>query len=169
MPPVPYFQSDQVNKYAGGIMRDFAPLLESTQNNQFLLNLIQFNFEYFPVEDHMREHPWEVDVHQFRIIGKPDEQGEPTPEGIHHDDDDFNVIHLMQRTNVVGGVNGVYDNDKKMLASTTLSDFMDSVFVWDPYVMHGVTPIHPKDSDSPSIRDVMVIGYNAKPDLQRPG
>ncbi len=45
---------------------------------------------------------------------------------------------------------------------------MDTVLVWDPYVMHGVTPIHPKKPGEPAIRDVLVIGYNYRPDLKRP-
>ncbi|NOH10061.1 MAG: 2OG-Fe dioxygenase family protein [Chloroflexi bacterium] len=168
MPPAHYFQSTETNTYAGGIKRHFAPLTEEFSKNKFLLDLIKFNFQYFPVEVQLTEQAWEVDVHQFRIIGKKDEEGQPTPEGIHHDGDDFNVIHLMQRKNVKGGENKVYDNEKNLLASTTLTDFMDSVFVWDPYVMHGVSPIYPEDSTQPAIRDVMVIGYNSKPDLQRP-
>lgn len=168
MPPVAYLQSAEVNTYAGGIKRDFAPLTEATTENKFLRSIIKFNFQNFPVDDQQAEQAWEVDVHQFRIVGTQEEGGEPTPEGIHHDGDDFNVIHLMQRNNVKGGVSGVYDNDKNMLASGTLSELMDSVYVWDPYVMHGVSPIYPVDSSKPAIRDIIVIGYNSKTDLQRP-
>lgn len=168
MPPAAYVQSAEINRYAGGISREFAPLLEQTSKNNFLLNLIKSNFQHFPVEEQSAGQPWEVDVHQFRIIGTKDEEGQPTPEGIHHDGDDFNVIHLMQRKNVKGGVNGIYDTEKNLIADTTLNELMDSVFVWDPYVMHGVTPIYPENPAQPSIRDVLVIGYNSKPDLQRP-
>ncbi|MEK6221957.1 MAG: 2OG-Fe dioxygenase family protein [Chloroflexota bacterium] len=168
LPPADYFQSAETNTYAGGVSRQFEPLLEETSSNQFLHNLIKLNFQQFPVESHMTNQPWEIDVHQFRIIGTKGEEGEPTPEGIHHDDDEFNVIHLMKRENAKGGKNGVYDNEKNLIASTTLEQFMDSVFVWDPHVMHGVSPIYPEDSTKPAIRDVMVIGYNFKPDLQRP-
>lgn len=97
-----------------------------------------------------------------------DEQGEPTPEGLHHDGDDFNVIHLIRRQNATGGKSTVCDNDRNLLASCTLRQPMDSVLVWDPHVMHGVTPIHPENQSEPAIRDVLVIGYNYRPDLRRP-
>lgn len=168
LPPAPYFQSAGINTYAGGVERQFAPLLNETFNNQFLRELIKFNFRQFPIDNQMANHPWEIDIHQFRIIASQDEQGEPTPEGMHHDGDDFNAIHLIQRQNANGGVNSIYDNDRQLLASTTLSQTMDSVIVWDPHVMHGVTPIHPQNTAEAAIRDVLVIGYNHRPDLKRP-
>lgn len=166
--PALYFQAAEINTYAGGIERKFAPLFESTLTNQFLHELIQFNFRQFPVDSRIAHQPWEVDVHQFRIVATQDEQGEPTPEGIHHDGDDFNAIHLIQRQNATGGINTVYDNDRNPLTSCVLRQPMDSVLVWDPHVMHGVTPIHPENPLRPAIRDVLVIGYNYSPDLKPP-
>jgi hypothetical protein len=166
--PAPYFQSAGINTYAGGIERRFAPLLDATRTNKFLHELIKFNFRQFPVDIQMAHQPWEIDVHQFRIIATQNEQGEPTPEGIHHDGDDFNAIHLIRRQNTTGGINTVYDNDRNPLASITLIQPMDSVLVWDPHVMHGVTPIHPKKPTESAIRDVLVIGYNHCPELKRP-
>lgn len=168
LPPAPYFQSAGINTYAGGLERHFAPLLDATLTNQFLHQLIKFNFRQFPVDSQMTHHPWEIDVHQFRIVATQDEEGEPTPEGIHHDGDDFNAIHLIRRQNATGGKSTVYDNDRNPLANSTLSQPMDSVLVWDPHVMHGVTPIHPQNPAESAIRDVLVIGYNHRPNLKRP-
>ncbi len=155
-----YYQSPDVNRYAGGIDRQFAPLRDSTVANPFLRELIRFDFSQFPVAGWEDVRTWTVDIHMFRIIGQPDEVGEPTPEGIHHDGDEFNAVHLVQRQNVVGGVSGVYDNDRCLLQSVTLRESMDSLILWDPHVMHGVSPIRPKTSGQPAIRDVLVIGYN---------
>ncbi|MFK7801230.1 MAG: 2OG-Fe dioxygenase family protein [Anaerolineae bacterium] len=166
LPPAPYFQSAETNSYAGGIDRQFAYLEEETGTNQFLHELIKFTFRQFPVTDEMFENPWEIDVHQFRIVSSEAELGEPTPEGIHHDDDDFNAIYLVRRDNVSGGVNSVYDNQRNPLASLTLSQPMDSVLVWDPHVMHGVSSIYPTDPKRQGIRDVLVIGYNHNPGLE---
>ncbi len=166
LPPSHYFQSSEVNRYAGGIERKFVPLSDTTLSNQFLHELIKFDFKQFPVNNPMSSQAWEIDIHQFRIVASPDEQGEPTPEGIHHDGDDFNVIHLVSRKNATGGVSTIYDNDRKKLASCTLQQPMDSIMVWDPYVMHGVTPIQPDNPHVPAIRDVIVIGYNFRPGLK---
>ncbi len=163
-----YIQSREINTYAGGIAREFAPLVDTTLTNQFLHELIKFNFRQFPVDSSRTHQPWEIDVHQFRIVASQDEQGQPTPEGIHHDGDDFNCIHLIGRQNATCGINTVYDNDLKPLTSCTLLQPMDSIMVWDPHVMHGVTPIHPENPSESAIRDVLVIGYNHRPDLKRP-
>lgn len=165
---VSYIQSHEINTYAGGIAREFAPLLDATLTNQFLHNLIKFNFQQFPVDSSMTLLPWEIDVHQFRIVASEDEQGQPTPEGIHHDGDDFNCIHLIGRQNAKGGVNTVYDNDRNPLKSSTLLQPMDSIIVWDPHVMHGVTSIKPENPSESAIRDVLVIGYNYRPNHKRP-
>ncbi len=156
----PYYQSRDINHYAGGIDRRFAPLRDSTVTNRFLLELIRFDFSQFPIDGWKSIRTWTVDVHLFRIIGRPDEVGEPTPEGIHHDGDEFDAVHLVQRRNAVGGVSGVYDNDQCPLKSLTLRKSMDSLMLWDPHVMHGVSPIRPSAPEQPAIRDVLVIGYN---------
>lgn len=155
-----YFQSVDVNQYAGGIQRDFAPLDKEIAEGSFLKSLIEANFKNFPSSPQSLKRAWRVDIHQFRIIGRKHEGGEPTPEGIHQDGDEFNVIHLISRQNVQGGLNSIYDTEKSLLTSTVLEDFMDSAYVWDPYVMHGVSPIHPKDESAEAIRDVLVIGFN---------
>ncbi len=128
--------------------------------NRFLRELIRFDFNQFPVEGWQAVRTWTVDVHLFRIIGQPEEAGEPTPEGVHHDGDEFNAVHLVQRRNAVGGVSGIYDNDRCLLESLTLRESMDSLILWDPHVMHGVSAIRPEVPGQPAIRDVLIIGYN---------
>ncbi|NOX92077.1 MAG: 2OG-Fe dioxygenase family protein [Gammaproteobacteria bacterium] len=167
-PPTPYFQSSELNSYAGGIERKFAPLLDSTLRNPFLHNLIKFNFRQLPVSPKKARQPWKLDVHQIRVMGTPDVAGLPTPEGIHHDENDFVCMHLISRKNAVGGVSTIYDNDRNPLESCTLSQSMDSMIVWDPQVMHGVSPILPENPGKQAIRDTLLIGYSHEPDLERP-
>ena len=92
-----------LNSYASGIQRNLAHLKGSTLTNPFLHALIKFNFRYFPLDSAMAEQSWHVDVHQIRIIATANEEGEPTPEGIHHDENDFICMHLANRQNIVGG------------------------------------------------------------------
>ncbi len=40
--------------------------------------------------------------------------------------------------------------------------------IWDPHMMHGISPIHPKNPDKQAIRDTLLIGYSYVPDLKRP-
>ncbi len=167
-PPTPYFQSSDLNSYAGGIERNFAPLLDSTLQNPFLHSLIKFNFRQLPVSLKESRQPWKLDVHQVRVIGTPDVVGLPTPEGIHHDENDFVCIHLISRKNAIGGISTIYDNERNPLESCTLDQSMDSMIVWDPKVMHGVSPILPENPDEQAIRDTLLIGYSHEPALERP-
>lgn len=165
---MPYFQPSEINSYAGGIQREFASLLDSTLTNIFLHELIKINFRQFPVSIDMAHKPWKIDVHEIRIVATMDESGEPTPEGIHHDENDFGCIHLVNYKNAVGGISTAYDNNRNPLESCTLQRPMDSVMIWDPYVMHSTSTIHPKKPDKKSIRDTLLIGYSYVPDLKRP-
>jgi hypothetical protein len=168
LPHIPYFQEKKLNSYAGGLQREFAQLKESTLENPFLHELIKFNFRQFPLDDGMTEEVWHVDVHLIRIVASPDEVGEPTPEGIHHDENDFICMHLAKRQNTTGGINTIYTNDRSPLQSSTLNNPMDSVIIWDPRVMHGVSPIMPQDPTQLAVRDMLLIGYNYRPELERP-
>ena len=163
-----YFQSAKLNGYAGGIDRKFEPVLESTLTNPFLQALIHFDFRQLPIESGAETHPWRVDLHQVRIIGSNQEAGEPTPEGIHHDGEEFVCIHMAKRVNVIGGESHVYDNDSKLLESHTLRHPMDSMILWDPHVMHTVDPIRPENPGELAIRDVLLIGFDPAPDLEQP-
>ena len=167
-PEIPYFQPSEINTYAGGIERKFAPLLDSTLTNDFLHELIKFNFKQFPVSQKMAQEAWKIDVHQIRIVATMDEAGEPAPEGIHHDENDFGCIHLVKYENAIGGVSTAYDNDRNPLESCTLRQPMDSMIIWDPHMMHAISPIHPKRSDKQAIRDTLLIGYSYAPDLKKP-
>ncbi len=155
--PTPYFQPAEINKYAGDIDRKFESLKSKTMNNPFLQELIQFDFRQLPVSQKEKCEPWMVDIHQIRTVATAVENGEPTPEGIHHDENDFVWIHLIKRKNITGGDSGIYSNDQKLLASCILQKNMDSIVLWDPKVMHGVTSMHPKDRAKNAIRGVMEL------------
>jgi hypothetical protein len=163
-----YFQASELNSYAGGIQRHLAYLKDSTLNNQFLHELINMNFKQFPLSGEMANNSWKVDIHQIRILASADEVGEPTPEGIHHDENEFVVMHLIKRHNILDGINTIYNNDKQPLESVTLNQPMDSLVVWDPHVMHGVSAIRPDNENEIAFRDILLIGYTYAPDLSRP-
>ena len=168
LPSDSYFQSLEINPYAGGIDRHFAPLRPPAVRNEFLHELLRLFFRQLPIESDQLSHPWLVDIHQIRITATPGEQGEPSPEGPHHDGEEFGVIQVVQRRNVAGGVSTVYTNDGEPVSSCTLREPMDTLIVWDPHVQHGVSPIHPVDPDQPALRDTLLIGYDPRPQLERP-
>ncbi len=160
LPDGAYYQSRELNTYAGGIERHFAPLRESAVDNRFLEELIRFDFVQLPIDDERAQKIWRVDVHFFRVVGQADAAGEPSPEGIHRDGEEFGAIHLIQRKNVAGGVNSVYDTDGQLIASLILEDPLDSLILWDPHTLHAVTPIRPEVGGEPAIRDTLIMGFD---------
>ncbi|GAA3458637.1 2OG-Fe dioxygenase family protein [Saccharothrix longispora] len=164
-PHRPYFQSAEVNDYGGGIERSVPPLTASTVQNPLLQALIRWNFEHFPVEPEQLHQPWDVQCHQFRIIGRAEELGEPTPEGPHRDEVHFGAIHLMSRTNASGGFSQVYTKDQELVAEFQLQNTMDTMFWADEMILHAVTPITVVDDSTPAVRDVLIMGYRCDPTL----
>ncbi|MEU8797491.1 2OG-Fe dioxygenase family protein [Spirillospora sp. NPDC048819] len=161
-----YFQSTDANEYAGGIAREIAPLTAAVLNNPLLEFLIEFNFARFPVTPDRVGLPWDVQCHQFRILGVPSEVGEPTPEGPHRDEVDFGAIHLMSRTNAEGGRSQAYRDPTRLLDEFCLIEPMDTMYWADQKVLHAVTPITPLYPGLPAIRDVLILGYKCSPGLR---
>jgi hypothetical protein len=168
LPHEPYFQPEDENSYAGGIVRDFAPLLPDTVNNPILHALVRATFACFPVAVGRQGKTWEVRIHQIRIVASQDEPGLPAPEGIHQDGTDFLTLHLVRRRNIAGGESTIYDLDRKPIQRYTLTETLDSLILEDPRIMHGVTPVYPTDGKTVGTRDMLGVDFIYSPDFQRP-
>jgi hypothetical protein len=168
LPHESYFQPEDENSYAGGIVRDFAPLLPDTVDNPFLHALVRTTFACLPLAGDKQGKTWEVRIHQIRIVASPDEPGLPAPEGIHQDGTDFLTLHLVRRQNIEGGVSTIYDLDRKAIQDCTLRETLDSLILEDPRIMHGVTPVYPADGKTVGTRDMLGVDFIYSPQLQRP-
>jgi hypothetical protein len=164
----PYYQPEQENAYAGGLDRDFAPLLPDTARNLFVHALVRVTFACLPVASHRQGQTWEVRIHQIRIVATPQEPGLPAPEGIHQDGTDFLTLHLVRRHNVVGAESTIYNLQRHPIGQFTFRDPLDSLILEDPRILHGVTPVYPADGNSPGIRDLLGVDFLYRPDLPRP-
>ena len=159
LPHEPYFQPEEENLYAGGIVRDFAPLLPDTLHNPFLHALVRATFACLPVADDTQGKNWEVRIHQIRIVATPEEPGLPAPEGIHQDGTDYLTLHLVRRRNIAGGESTIYDLERKPIRHYTLREPLDSLILEDPRIMHGVTPVYPADGRTKGIRDLLGVDF----------
>lgn len=108
LPKNTLFQDENTNWYSGGMVREYAPISPESMANPFLQALVRFTAAQLPMSQETANKPWEINVHQVRVVGKAGDLGEPTPEGIHNDGDDFTYNFFVQKKNVTGGVNGVY-------------------------------------------------------------
>jgi len=105
--------------------------------------------------------PWHVEVHQFRIEALKGTTGLPTPEGMHRDGVDWVCVVLVKRKNVRSGTTEIYDNIRNVTSSFTLTEPLDTVFLDDSRVPHGVTPIAPLDPAGIGHRDALVLTFRS--------
>jgi hypothetical protein len=165
LPHQAYFQPEDENPYAGGISRDFAPLLPDTVHNPFLHALVRATFACLPVAGDRQGKAWEVRIHQIRIVASPGEPGLPAPEGVHQDGTDFLTLHLLRRHNVVGGESTICDLERKPIWHSTLREALDSLILEDPRIMHGASPVHSADGRTSGIRDMLGVDFIFSPRL----
>jgi hypothetical protein len=163
LPHEPYFQPEGENAYAGGIVRDFAPLLPATEDNPFIHALVRATFACLPVATRQGK-TWEVRIHQIRIVTTPEVPGLPAPEGIHQDGTDFLTLHLVRRHNIAGGESTIYDLDRKPIQRYTMREPLDSLILEDPRIMHSVTPVHSADGRNLGTRDMLGVDFLYRPD-----
>ena len=168
LPHKDYFQDTDINKVTGGVVRTFAPLRDTTFDNPFLHEMIRFDFRHFPVKDDLKYTSWEVQVHLIRVIANANEEGHPTPEGIHKDGAQFVTVHLAELVNADGGDVSIYDNNKTFLTSFRLNQIMDCYLFNDDTLWHEAKPITPKSEAHQAIRSILTFDYHYSPDLKRP-
>ena len=165
LPNAPFTQSEHINSYAGGLERWFDPLAEQTFANEFLLRLIVFNFSILPIPSELLDGPWEISCQQVRICAQAERPGKPTPEGLHRDGFNFFTLHLIDRHSVRGGSSLICTDDGRTLAEFVLEQPLDSIFVEDDRVLHGVTPIELDNDFECGVRDVLIVNYDYQPGL----
>jgi hypothetical protein len=157
-PHQPHYQSKDYNKLQGGIERWFEPIVPVIGAGPSLQAILRFSHDLFgTMSPEVRA--WRVEVHQFRIEARPDEPGQPTPEGVHRDGVDYVLVLMVRRTNIAQGTTTIHDLDGRLLGSFTLADPLDSALVDDARVFHGVTAVEPIDPGRPAHRDVLVVTF----------
>lgn len=163
----PHYQSRDHNRLNGGVERWFMPVHEAITGNAFAQALVRYCAVLFERASSTTSGtiPWHVEMHQFRIEATQTEQGAPTPEGPHRDGVDWVCVMLINRTNVRSGVTQIFDPAGRSLGEFTLTNPIDTVFLDDHRVFHGVTPIAPLDSENKANRDVLVLTYRREQDF----
>jgi len=154
----PHFQSKAYNRLQGGIERWFEPIRAEYGDGPSLRAILRFCHDLFgALAPHVRD--WRVEVHQFRIEARPDEPGQPTPEGVHRDGVDYVLVLMIKRTNIAQGTTTIHGHGGNLLGSFTLTDPFDAALVDDARVYHGVTAVEAIDAARPAHRDVLVVTF----------
>ncbi|WP_167465531.1 2OG-Fe dioxygenase family protein [Nocardia brasiliensis] len=162
--PPPYLQSKQVNPVAGGIERRFKlipPEHPATEPTRRIAAAVARLLTAHGVLRADTIPDCLVDAHYMRLIAP----GDPAPEGKHRDGLIAGSAHLIQRTNVSGGVSAIYDrhDPDRGLRSFVLEDPLDSYVFDDERVLHYTSPITVTDpAAGAGLRDVLLIGFRPR-------
>jgi hypothetical protein len=152
----PHYQSRDYNRVYGGIERWFEPIEAAIADGATLQAVLRFCVDFFSALAGVPT-PWDIEVHQFRIEARPDEPGQPTPEGVHRDGVDYVLVLLVARNNIASGTTTIHAADGTQLGSFTLTQPCDAALVDDTRVFHGVTAVQPIDPAQAACRDVLVV------------
>jgi hypothetical protein len=157
----PFYQSVEINPLNGGEQRYFAALGANTVENPFLHELILFDLAQLTSDKHI-ENDWLIGVHQIRILAAAGMPGNPTPEGVHRDDETFTAQHLIARDNIRGGINFFYGNGTEPTgrpqAVWEQQSYFDSYY-FDRSLWHSVSQIFSGKRDGGGYRDVLLIDF----------
>ncbi len=160
-PHQPHYQSRDYNTLNGDIERWFEPVLNENADHLFLRTLFDVCRWAFasaaPAAD--ARWPWHAEMHQFRIEAMTEGVGRPTPEGMHRDGVDWVCVMLIKRENVQSGTTEIFDNASKSVNKFTLTEPLDTVFLNDTRMRHGVTPISRLAPEREGYRDVLVLTF----------
>ena len=156
----PHYQSRDYNNLNGGVARHFEPILEEIVTGASMSALLALCTSVFGTL--LPNRAWHVEVHQFRIEAGRQQQGMPTPEGVHRDGVNYVMVLMVKRHNIKEGSTAIHDISGRKLASFTLTQPLDMTLVDDERCLHGVTPVLPIDPGKPAYRDVLVITFRAK-------
>lgn len=160
LPQRAFTQSTELNEYSGGQDRHYEPLERHIANSRFLHQLMIDVFLLLPDHERQASDRWDIGVHFYRIIGKPNETGLPAPEGAHQDGHNFTSITLIGRTNVEGGESLFLDFDKNVNVRHTLTCPIETALFDDRRGFHDVTPVQSKDGFNRATRDVCGFSLN---------
>lgn len=153
-----FYQSSEINGYAGGIQRTFAALEPDFVAHPLFQALMHSSFAAYGVEDEYLDAEWQADVNLFRLKVEEARVTEPTPEGIHRDGVPFGTVHVVHRHRVEGGISHVYTMDEELLDVKMLTGGLDTLYAFDNRVKHYATPLFAHGM-SEGYRDTLVYGF----------
>ncbi|MGA5566153.1 2OG-Fe dioxygenase family protein [Streptomyces platensis] len=155
---VPYSQTTEVNSLNGGIERHFEPFEAHVATSPVLRSVFQWCAD--SLSRTVGEASWKIQTFQNRILARSEEDGQPTPEGMHRDGVDFVLTLLIERESIEGGVSAVYDaRTQECLNEVALSDPGEFLFADDERLLHSVTALTPTAAGGKGHRDVLIAMF----------
>ena len=148
-----FIQSNKVNKINGNIVRKYENIDKLLLKNSILKKLI-FDFKNI-VRFHYNYTPNMIKLHQIRVC-IDDENNEIVPEGIHNDGYNCIGIFCVNRENITGGKNVIYDDKMTKLYSNILN-ISDFLILNDNKLLHDVEKPENIYKFAKSYRDMLIF------------
>ena len=150
---MPFFQSDNYNKYNGNYIRNYNNINDQLcENNEFIQLVTLFNNRVSELLEIKNEY---INIHQIRVLANEDITN-LVPEGIHQDG--FNIVGIccINRKNINGGINIIYDKNKNEIYKNMLNEG-DMIIINDNELFHNVEPIQINNNIRIGYRDIFVF------------
>lgn len=148
-----FTQSNKINKFNGNIIRDYENINKLLLQNKFLKKLI-VDFKSY-VRFHYNYTPNMIKIHQIRVC-IDGTNNEIVPEGIHNDGYNCIGIFCVNRENITGGDNIIYDDKLKKLHSTILNPG-DFLILNDNKLFHYVEKTENINKSMKGYRDMLIF------------
>lgn len=131
-----FTQSEDINKFQGGMSRSFDELDEKLiRGNLGFANMCKMFLDGIGLEGGS-----EIEVHQMRVVTRAD-KADVSPEGIHQDGVDHIAIIGINRVNVSGGELLVYKEATAKPCITWELNAGDMMIIDDRKFFHNANPI----------------------------
>jgi hypothetical protein len=153
----PFVQPEDSNPLYVDRDRTFEPLTDAFVKDPLLQSILNLLCRLAMALDDPRE--WSAKVTPFRVLASTDDEGAPTPEGLHRDGVTLVTSLMIGRRNAVGGESTVVDMAGRRMLATTLHEPGTLLLGDDRRTLHGVSPIRPQDPAWPAQRDVLVVTF----------
>ncbi|CAN7656830.1 2OG-Fe dioxygenase family protein [Caballeronia sp. LjRoot34] len=163
-----YLQGEENQEHAN-LERRFSPMPVKMQRNTALRDLVKRDFRVTPFSDG-EDDAYAVTFHVIRHVVAQGEKAASSPDLIHTDDVLLSFVHVLERTNVVGGVNCIarIRHEGKawntvpiedVLAQTTVTEPFDGYAFIDDAVGHYVSPIEVAAGHVEGARTVLIVDF----------
>lgn len=148
--------------------RQFAELDSTVRDSKLLSSLIRFDFDHLPIENKTSQ-VFAVNVHLIRFLPTLTQPANGNPSRLHKDGETVTFIHCVGRKSVRGGRSLITDNELNLKFKGCLTNFLDTLAVFDRAVYHYVEPVMLEHDCSFGFRDALLIDFTEfKPSLDEP-
>lgn len=150
---LPFYQSKTYNNFNGNVLREYKNIDDQLLNDISFKSLINIFANIItngnPIDLNF------IQVHQIRVYADIDNTITPVPEGIHQDGFNYVGIYIINRENIKGGINTIYNEGIEIYSKEL--EIGSSVILNDRKLHHHVTNIELIDIEKIGYRDIFVF------------